>query len=102
MVNHNNPCWIKIRKSEGKKLSKYIVHRCIKANKIPFWEKMSLKMNKRIINCQYQGINQAWYLSAVVSYTNHTLSRYQFLHCNRLLIQNHVNVKFNQLDTEYI
>lgn len=31
--------------------------------------KYEFKNKRRIINCQYQGINQAWYLNAVVSYT---------------------------------
>lgn len=46
MVNHNNSCWLNIRKSEEKKLSKCIEHVCIKANTIPFGEHKKFKKKK--------------------------------------------------------
>lgn len=103
MVNHNNSCWLNIRKSEEKKLSKCIEHVCIKANTIPFGEHKKFKKKKTHHQLSISGHK----LSLVFKCCSELLQIircpfYQFIHCNCLLIQNHLHLRFSQFDTEYI
>lgn len=102
MVNHNNSCWLNIRKSEEKKLSKCIEHVCIKANTIPFGEHKKIIKKKTHHQLSISGHKSSLVFKCCSELYSYTLSLYQFIHCNCLLIQNHLHLRFSQFDTEYI